>query len=89
MARSDKMSSLLFATSIAASGQTIFIVYGSQMQTQGPLSKVIPAKLSVAMKTMASNISVERDAPQAGFARSLRTPHLRRWGAHNKGGLPL
>jgi hypothetical protein len=26
-----------------------------------------------------SNISVERDAPQAGFVRSLRAPHRQRW----------
>jgi hypothetical protein len=26
-----------------------------------------------------SNIAVERDAPQAGFARPLRAPHLKRW----------
>lgn len=31
------------------------------------------------MPTKPPNIAVERDAPQAGFARSLRAPHLQRY----------
>ncbi len=34
---------------------------------------------SVSSDRCTSNIAVERDAPQAGFARSLRVPHLERW----------
>jgi hypothetical protein len=32
---------------------------------------------------MMANIAVERDAPQACFARSLRAPHLERYAAMN------
>lgn len=31
------------------------------------------------MPTEPPNIAVERDAPQAGFARLRRAPHLQRW----------
>ena len=34
------------------------------------------------MPTEPPNIAVERDAPQVGFARSLRAPHLQRWASH-------
>lgn len=34
--------------------------------------------LWLSAKRCTSNIAVERDAPQAGFARMLRAPHLER-----------